>query len=244
MSTTIAENLLKFKDKPAFFYLDRKFSYQEIDVYSQKLATYLQNLGLAAGSRIAVMLPNIIQYPIATFAIIRAGYILVNVNPMYTQRELYHQVQDSGAEALIILGSTLEQLNNLDECPALKHVISTHPLDFIQDQSISIYSQMEQYPEKQFSDFKQVIDQVQVIDFVALYSSRKIPLSCNILVGLQVFPKVLSSVIAISYLILPKTVRCLSAILAIVMPQKMNMCFVPCRCITFMVLPSACSVMD
>jgi Acyl-CoA synthetases (AMP-forming)/AMP-acid ligases II len=77
LSTTIAENLLKFKDKTAFFYLDRKFSYQEIDVYSQKLATYLQNLGLAAGSRIAVMLPNIIQYPIATFAIIRAGYILV-----------------------------------------------------------------------------------------------------------------------------------------------------------------------
>jgi len=137
LSMTIAENPLKFKDKTAFFYLDRNFSYQEIDVYSQKLATYLQNLGLAAGSRIAVMLPNIIQYPIATFAIIRAGYILVNVNPMYTQRELYHQVQDSGAEALIILGSTLKQLNNLDECPALKHVISTHPLDFIQDQPVS-----------------------------------------------------------------------------------------------------------
>ena len=107
LSTTIAENLLKFQDKTAFIYLDRKFSYHDIDVYSQKLASYLQSLGLTAGSRIAVMLPNIIQYPIATFAIIRAGYVLVNVNPMYTQRELYHQLQDSGTEALIILGQTL-----------------------------------------------------------------------------------------------------------------------------------------
>lgn len=165
LSTTIAENLVKFQDKTAFFYLDRKFSYHDIDVYSQKLASYLQSLGLTAGSRIAVMLPNIIQYPIATFAIIRAGYVLVNVNPMYTQRELYHQLQDSGAEALIILVQTLEQLTALDECPELKYVISTHSLDFIQEQPSAIYSQAAQYPDKQFFDFKQVIDQVEQIDF-------------------------------------------------------------------------------
>ena len=165
LSTTIAENLVKFQDKTAFIYLDRKFSYHDIDVYSQKFATYLQSLGLTAGSRIAVMLPNIIQYPIATFAIIRAGYVLVNVNPMYTQRELYHQLQDSGAEALIILGQTLEQLTALDECPELKYVISTHSLDFIQEQPSAIYSQAAQYPDKQFFDFKQVIDQVEQIDF-------------------------------------------------------------------------------
>lgn len=165
LSTTIAENLLKFQDKTAFIYLDRKFSYHDIDVYSQKLASYLQSLGLTAGSRIAVMLPNIIQYPIATFAIIRAGYVLVNVNPMYTQRELYHQLQDSGAEALIILGQTLEQLTALDECPQLKYVISTHPLDFIQEQPSAIYSQAAQYQDKQFSDFRQSINQVEIIDF-------------------------------------------------------------------------------
>ena len=165
LSTTIAENLVKFQDKTAFIYLDRKFSYHDIDVYSQKFATYLQSLGLTAGGRIAVMLPNIIQYPIATFAIIRAGYVLVNVNPMYTRRELYHQLQDSGAEALIILGQTLEQLTALDECPELKYVISTHSLDFIQEQPSAIYSQAAQYPDKQFFDFKQVIDQVEQIDF-------------------------------------------------------------------------------
>ncbi|MDR6630061.1 long-chain acyl-CoA synthetase [Acinetobacter lwoffii] len=165
LSTTIAENLLKFQDKTAFIYLDRKFSYNDIDVYSQKLASYLQSLGLTAGSRIAVMLPNIIQYPIATFAIIRAGYVLVNVNPMYTQRELYHQLQDSGTEALIILGQTLEQLTALDECPQLKYVISTHPLDFIQEQPSAIYSQAAQYQDKQFSDFRQSINQVEIIDF-------------------------------------------------------------------------------
>lgn len=165
LSTTIAENLVKFQDKTAFIYLDRKFSYHDIDMYSQKLASYLQSLGLTAGSRIAVMLPNIIQYPIATFAIIRAGYVLVNVNPMYTQRELYHQLQDSGAEALIILGQTLEQLITLDKCPELKYVISTHPLDFIQEQPSAIYSQAAQYPDKQFSDFRQAINQVEIIDF-------------------------------------------------------------------------------
>ena len=165
LSTTIAENLVKFQDKTAFIYLDRKFSYHDIDVYSQKFATYLQSLGLTAGSRIAVMLPNIIQYPIATFAIIRAGYVLVNVNPMYTQRELYHQLQDSGAEALIILGQTLEQLTALDECPELKYVISTHSLDFIHEQPSAIYSQAAHYPDKRFFDFKQVIDQVEKIDF-------------------------------------------------------------------------------
>lgn len=165
LSTTIAENLLKFQDKTAFIYLDRKFSYHDIDVYSQKLASYLQSLGLTAGSRIAVMLPNIIQYPIATFAIIRAGYVLVNVNPMYTQRELYHQLQDSGTEALIILGQTLEQLTALDECPQLKYVISTHPLDFIQEQPSAIYSQAAQYQDKQFSGFRQSINQVEIIDF-------------------------------------------------------------------------------
>lgn len=165
LSTTIAENLVKFQDKTAFIYLDRKFSYHDIDVYSQKLASYLQSLGLTAGSRIAVMLPNIIQYPIATFAIIRAGYVLVNVNPMYTQRELYHQLQDSGAEALIILGQTLEQLTALEECPQLKYVISTHSPDFIQEQQSAIYSQATQYPDKQFFDFRQAINQVEIIDF-------------------------------------------------------------------------------
>jgi len=165
LSTTIAENLLKFQDKTAFIYLDRKFSYQDVDVYSQKLASYLQSLGLTAGSRVAVMLPNIIQYPIATFAIIRAGYLLVNVNPMYTQRELYHQLQDSGAETLIIMDQTLEQLNHLDECLELKYVISTHPLDFIQDQPGTAYRQTTQYQDKQFFDFKQMIDQVEQIDF-------------------------------------------------------------------------------
>ena len=165
LSMTIADNLVKFQDKTAFIYRNRKFSYKDIDVYSQKFATYLQELGLAAGGRIAVMLPNIIQYPIATFAIIRAGYVLVNVNPMYTQRELYHQLQDSGAEALIILGQTLEQLTALDECPQLKYVISTHPMDFIQDQPVTVSRQAAEYPDKRFFDFKQAIDQVETIDF-------------------------------------------------------------------------------
>lgn len=165
LSKTIAENLEKFQHKTAFIYLDRKFSYRDIDHDSQKIATFLQGLGLKTGSRIAVMLPNIIQYPIAAFAIIRAGYILVNVNPMYTQRELYHQLQDSGAEALFILNQTLDQLIGLDECIQLKYVISTHPLDMVKAQNTLVHTHAIQYPEKIFVDFKQVIDQVKEIDF-------------------------------------------------------------------------------
>ena len=165
LSQTIAENLKKFQDKTAFIYLDRKFSYQDVDLYSQKLATFLQSLGLKPGSRIAVMLPNIVQYPIAAFAIIRAGYILVNVNPMYTQRELYHQLQDSGAEALFILNQTLDQLTALDECHTLKYVISTHPLDLVKAQDTLVRPQTAQYPTKTFFDVKQAIDQVKQINF-------------------------------------------------------------------------------
>lgn len=165
LNVTIAENLEKFQDKTSFIYLDQKFSYKDIDTYSQKLATFLQSLGLESGSRIAVMLPNIIQYPIATFSIIRAGYILVNVNPMYTQRELYHQLQDSGAQALVILNQTLDQLSNLEECPNLKYVISTHPLDLVKEQNTVEYTHAGQYPDKAFLDLKQMIDQVDVIDF-------------------------------------------------------------------------------
>ena len=147
--------------------MDQKFSYRDIDLYSQKMATFLQALGLKAGSRIAVMLPNIIQYPIATFAIIRAGYILVNVNPMYTQRELYHQLQDSGAEVLFILNQTLEQFSGLDECVDLKYVILTHPLDLVTKQNSSTHLYGNQYPEKVFFNFKQAIDQIKEINVKA-----------------------------------------------------------------------------
>lgn len=131
LGQVIEERLQKFADKTAFIYLNQKFSFQQIDGFSRKLALFLQQQGIEVGSRIAVMLPNIIQYPIASFAILRAGYILVNVNPLYTQRELYHQLQDSGAKVLIALNSTLAQLQQLEQCPELTHIIATTATDLV-----------------------------------------------------------------------------------------------------------------
>ena len=131
LGQVIEERLQKFADKTAFIYLNQKFSFQQVDECSRKLALFLQQQGIELGSRIAVMLPNIIQYPIASFAILRAGYILVNVNPLYTQRELYHQLQDSGAKVLIALNSTLAQLQQLEQCPELTHIIATTATDLV-----------------------------------------------------------------------------------------------------------------
>lgn len=162
----IDENLAKFKHKTAFIYLDQRFSYQDVDIDSKKLAIFLQQLGLQAGSRIAVMLPNIIQYPIATFAIIRAGYILVNVNPMYTQRELFHQLKDSGAEALFILQDTLMQFNDLEQCPALKYIITTHALDWLKPAAKTKTDYTDRYPKQQFFDFKSLLEPASDSDFI------------------------------------------------------------------------------
>ena len=78
-------------------------TFGEVDQASRKFAAYLQSLGLKQGARVAIMMPNVLQYPIAAVAILRAGYVLVNVNPLYTARELEHQLKDSGSEVLIIL---------------------------------------------------------------------------------------------------------------------------------------------
>lgn len=131
LAQVINEKLSLFADKTAFIFLNQKFSFRQVDEFSHQLAYFLQQQGIPAGSRIAVMLPNIIQYPIASFAILRAGYILVNVNPLYTQREMYHQLQDSGAQVLIALNSTLEKLQDLQQCPELTHIIATTATDVV-----------------------------------------------------------------------------------------------------------------
>ncbi|HEY1089842.1 MAG TPA: long-chain-fatty-acid--CoA ligase [Burkholderiaceae bacterium] len=110
-------------DKTAYTMMGRSISFAQVDAASTALAAYLQSLGLAPGDRVAIMLPNLFQYPVAVAAVLRAGYAVVNVNPLYTPRELEHQLKDSGAKAIIILenfASTLEQV--LASVPT-KHVL-------------------------------------------------------------------------------------------------------------------------
>ncbi|MGJ7568528.1 long-chain-fatty-acid--CoA ligase [Variovorax sp. GB1R11] len=106
------ESFKKYADRTAYSFMGKDISYAETDKQSKAFAAYLQGLGLAKGDRVAAMMPNCPQYPIAVAAILRAGLILVNVNPLYTPRELEHQLKDSGAKAIVIMenfGTTLQQ---------------------------------------------------------------------------------------------------------------------------------------
>ncbi|MEY4021865.1 MAG: hypothetical protein RI960_877 [Pseudomonadota bacterium] len=103
----------KFAQRNAYVCMDRFLTYAELDVMSKKLGAWLQAQGLVPGARVALMMPNVLQYPIAIAAVLRAGYTVVNVNPLYTPRELEHQLKDSGAEAIVILENfahTLEKV--------------------------------------------------------------------------------------------------------------------------------------
>jgi len=119
----LEESFQKYADRNAFVCMDKFLTYGELDTYSKRIGAWLQSRGMKPGARVAVMMPNVLQYPVAIAAILRAGYTVVNVNPLYTPRELEHQLVDSGAEAIIILenfATTLEQV--LPRTP-VKHII-------------------------------------------------------------------------------------------------------------------------
>src|SRR6201996_4328039 len=111
------------REKPAFVCMGKEISYGELDTLSHKLAVWFQSKGLARGARIAIMMPNVLQYPVAIAAILRAGYVVVNVNPLYTPRELQHQLKDSGAEAIILLENFAVTLQAVLRNTAVKHVV-------------------------------------------------------------------------------------------------------------------------
>src|SRR5262249_79823 len=96
----LEESFAKFADRKAFICMYKSISYREMDEMSKALAAYLQSKGLQKGARVALMMPNVLQYPVATAAVLRGGFTVVNVNPLYTPRELEHQLKDSGAEAI------------------------------------------------------------------------------------------------------------------------------------------------
>lgn len=116
----------KYKDKPAYVNLGTALTYADVDKFSLQFATYLQQLGLQKGARVAIMMPNLLQYPIVLFAILRAGYVAVNTNPLYTSDEVKHQINDSGAEAIIILANFATVIEKaLPQMPELRHIIIT-----------------------------------------------------------------------------------------------------------------------
>ncbi|MGZ5819695.1 MAG: AMP-binding protein, partial [Burkholderiaceae bacterium] len=117
------EAFRKYADRPAYICMGKSITYAEVDVLSKKFGAWLQNKGLQKGARVAIMMPNVLQYPIAIAAILRAGYAVVNVNPLYTPRELEHQLIDSGAEAIIILENFAHTLEAVISKTSVKHVV-------------------------------------------------------------------------------------------------------------------------
>jgi len=120
------KSIASFKDRPAYTNFGRSISFYELEEYSRDFGAYLTNqAGLKKGDRIAIMMPNLIQYPIVLFAALRAGLIVVNTNPLYTDRELEHQLKDSDAQAIVILENFAHTLSDVIEHTNVKTVITT-----------------------------------------------------------------------------------------------------------------------
>jgi long-chain acyl-CoA synthetase len=119
------QSIAKFRERPAFHSLGKTITFGELDKLSRDFAAWLQGRGLAKGARVAIMMPNCLQYPIAMFGILRAGCTVVNVNPLYTPRELEHQLTDAGAEAIVILENFGHVLQEVRSRTPLKHVVVT-----------------------------------------------------------------------------------------------------------------------
>jgi long-chain acyl-CoA synthetase len=121
----LEQSCSKYKDRMAYHNMGAELNYAELDYLTRNFAASLQNMGLQPGDRIALMMPNILQYPVALFGALRAGLIIVNTNPMYTARELRHQLVDSGAKAIVVVENFASVLESVcDEVP-LEHIITT-----------------------------------------------------------------------------------------------------------------------
>jgi len=113
----------KFRDRPAYINMGKTLSFGELEHLATAFGAWLQQQGLARGARVAIMMPNCLQYPVCVFGALRAGYVVVNVNPLYTARELEHQLKDSGAEAIVILENFAHVLQQVQAKTAVRHVV-------------------------------------------------------------------------------------------------------------------------
>jgi long-chain acyl-CoA synthetase len=129
--TLLEESFAKFRDRKAFICMDKAITYGELDAASRAFGAYLQGIGLKFGDRVAVMMPNVLQNPVALAGILRAGMTVVNVNPLYTPPELEHQLNDSGAEAIVILENFAATLEKCIKSTRVRHVILANMGDML-----------------------------------------------------------------------------------------------------------------
>jgi long-chain acyl-CoA synthetase len=147
------ESFSKYADRTAYSFMGQNIGYQETDVKSQAFAAYLQSLGLEKGDRVAVMMPNVPQYPVAVAAILRAGLVVVNVNPLYTPRELEHQLKDSGAKAIVIIENFAITLQKCIEQTQVKHVVLCAMGDMLSMPKGAVVNFVVRHVKKMVPDF-------------------------------------------------------------------------------------------
>ena len=168
------------KDRIAYVNKGTSITFAELDKLSLAFAKYLQSLGLKKGDRVAIMLPNILQYPVALFGILRAGLVVVNTNPLYTCDELIHQMNDSGADAIIVLANfayTVAQ--SLPKMPVLKHVIITELGDLFPKTKRFIVNFFVKHIKKMVPAYK-IPNVIQFLDTLQLGKERTLnPLQLN-----------------------------------------------------------------
>jgi long-chain acyl-CoA synthetase len=121
----IEESFKKYRDASAYKFMGKSISFGQVDDLSRAFAAYLQSTGLERGDRVAIMMPNVPQYPVAVAGVLRAGLVVVNVNPLYTPRELEHQLKDSGAKAIVIIENFASVLQQVMSAVPTKKVITT-----------------------------------------------------------------------------------------------------------------------
>ena len=139
----------KFAELPAYGNMGVSLTYRELDHASREFGAYLQKvLGLKKGDRVAIMLPNLLQYPVALFGVLRAGMTVVNVNPMYTARELEHQLNDSGTTVIVVLENFAHTLEQVLARTAIKAVITTQIGDLFPQPKRSITNLVVKYLKK------------------------------------------------------------------------------------------------
>ena len=146
--------IARFGDNPCFCNLGTSLTYNEMDRYTDQLASYLQNLpGLTKGDRVAIMMPNVLQNPISIFATLRAGFTVVNTNPLYTPRELKHQLSDSGARAIIVMENFCHTLEEIIDDTPIEHVITTQLGDLLKFPKSVIVNLVVKYVKKMVPAF-------------------------------------------------------------------------------------------
>ncbi len=119
----LEDSFSKYSERAAYSFMGKEFSFSQTDQDSLAMAAYLQSLGLSKGDRVAIMMPNVPQYPVAVAAVLRAGLVVVNVNPLYTARELEHQLKDSGAKAIVIIENFAATLEKCIAQTPVQHVV-------------------------------------------------------------------------------------------------------------------------